>query len=58
MSAIKRVKELLFFTPGWEEMEHLDKPCPRCGRDTLYREPGKLVNVDRCRECRFEGATP
>lgn len=54
---VGRLKSLFVYEPNWDEMEQLDEPCPRCKRDTLYREGGRLVVVDRCRECNFEGAT-
>lgn len=56
-SLLSRIKGLFVVDVDWDELEKLDKPCPRCKQDTLYREDGRFVAVDRCRNCRFEGAT-
>jgi len=56
---IQRAKGLLFHSSDWDELKHLKKPCPRCGNETLYRDEGRVLAVDRCRndDCRFEGVT-
>lgn len=56
-SLLGRLKSLVLADVDWDELQKLDKPCPGCKQDTLYREDGRVVAVDRCRNCRFEGAT-
>lgn len=53
----ERIKSFLFADVDYDDLEKLNKPCPRCNQDTLYCEDGRLVSVHRCRNCRFEGAT-
>lgn len=50
----QRVKSM--FVVDYDELEQIDDPCPSCG-ERLYREEGLFVEVHRCRNCRFEGAT-
>ncbi|ELZ08498.1 hypothetical protein C479_14203 [Halovivax asiaticus JCM 14624] len=43
--------------PPEEDLEPTDRTCPAWGcSETLYATDGRLVDVYRCPECRFEGA--
>lgn len=39
---------------NYSSLELTDRNCPKCGSG-LYLERGKLLDMYRCKYCRFEG---